>query len=338
MKSSSTLPKLFSEGNLTIVDVGARGGLSWQWEPFKQLITSVLVEPDPAEAAALVEKLQSEGLRAVKVIPKGLGARNGTAELNLLQNPECSSILEPNHRWLARFPEADRFTTKKRIPIELSTLDSELAALGVTQCDFLKLDVQGYELEVLAGASATVRECLVLEAETSFNEIYKAQPLFTQIDSALRPLGFSLIDLERIWWRRAKVPPAISTRGQIIWANALYLRDPWDTEDFSREKLVKIAIILCAYRLFDIVHELLRIGVEKGTVREEELAEDADWMAALSYARSPLWRFIARLPHFPFKRRITRFFGMVARSLHADSYGEGVGVDALAWERKWEWM
>lgn len=333
-----TLPSFFNDARLTLVDVGARGGLSCQWDPFKHLITTVLVEPDPVEAAALVERLKGEGLGGVKVIPKGLGARNGTAELNLLKNPECSSILEPNHRWLARFPEAERFTTSKRIPIELSTLDSELAALGVTHCDFLKLDVQGYELEVLAGASATVGNCLVLEAETSFNEIYKGQPLFTQIDSVLRPLGFSLIDLERIWWRRAKVPPAISTRGQIIWANALYLRDPWDTGDFSREKLGKIAIILCAYRLFDIVHELLRLGVEKGTVRAEELAEVADWMASLSYARSPLWRFIARLPHFPFKRRITRFFGMVARSLHADTYGEGVGVDALAWERKWEWM
>ena len=335
---NSTLPSFFNGARLTLVDVGARGGLSCQWDPFKHLITTVLVEPDPAEAAALVEKLKGAGLGGVKVIPKGLGARNGTAELNLLRNPECSSILEPNHPWLARFPEAERFTTSKRIPIELSTLDSELAALGVTQCDFLKLDVQGYELEVLAGASAAVRQCLVLEAETSFSEIYQGQPLFAQIDSALRPLGFSMIDLERIWWRRAKVPPAISTRGQIIWANALYLRDPWDTGDFTREKLVKIAIILCAYRLFDIVHELLRLGVEHGSVRAEELAEVADWMAGLSYARSPVWSFIARLPHFPFKRRITRFFGMLTRSLCGEPYGEGVGVDTLAWERKWDWL
>lgn len=335
---NSPLPSFFSDARLTIIDVGARGGLSWQWAPFKHLITTVLVEPDPAEAAALVEKLKGEGLGGVKVIPKGLGARNGTAELNLLRNPECSSILEPNLPWLARFPESERFTTAKRIPIELSTLDSELAALGVTQCDFLKLDVQGYELEVLAGASAAVRQCLVLEAETSFSEIYKGQPLFAQIDSALRQLGFSLIDLERVWWRRAKVPPAISTRGQIIWANSLYLRDPWDAGDFTREKLAKIAIILCAYRLFDIVHELLRLGVEKGVVSAEELTEVADWMACLSYARSPLWSFIARLPHFPFKRRITRFFGMLARSLRGEPYGEGVGVDGLAWERKWDWL
>lgn len=338
MKSFPPLPKLFSEASLTLVDVGARGGLSWQWEPFKHLITAVLVEPDPAEAASLVEKLQREGLRGVKVIPKGLGARNGTAELNLLQSPHCSSILEPNHRWLARFPDSERFTTTKRIPIELSTLDSELAALGVTQCDFLKLDVQGYELEVLAGATITLQQCVAVEAETSFNEIYRGQPLFGEIDSSLRPLGFSLIDLDRIWWRRAGVPRDISTRGQIIWSNALYLQDPWHTSDFTREKLIKTAIILCACRFFDVAYELLALGIQKGSVRQDELAEVARWMAAMSFARSPFWRWAAGLPSFPFKRRLTRFFGMLTRCLHEDTYGEGVGTDSLAWERKWEWL
>ena len=338
MNHPSKLPRLFDGASLTLVDVGARGGLSWQWQPFKHLITSVLVEPDPAEAAALVERLKGEGLQAVKVIPKGLGARNGTAELNLLQNPECSSILEPNHPWLARFPEAGRFATSRRIPIELSTLDHELALLGVTACDFLKLDVQGYELEVLDGAQATAGRCLAIEAETSFSEIYRGQPLFGQIDSRLRPLGFSLIDLERVWWRRAGVPRDISTRGQIIWANALYLHDPWPAGDFSREKLVKTAIILCAYRLFDVVHELLSLGVENGAIQKDELAEVASWMAGMSFARNPFWRWVASLPSFPCKRRLTRFLGMLSRCLHEDTYGHGVGVDELSWDRKWEWL
>src|SRR5207248_2629908 len=153
-------------------------------------------------------------------------------ELNVLRSPECSSILEPNQPWLARFPDADRFTTTRCIPIELSTLDQELAALDVAHCDFLKLDVQGYELDVLAGADATVRQCLAIETETSFNEIYCGQPLFALIDSNLRSLGFSLIDLDRVWWRRAEVPRDICTRGQIIWANAVYLQDPWVSGDF----------------------------------------------------------------------------------------------------------
>ena len=44
-----TLPSFFNDARLTLVDVGARGGLSCQWDPFKHLITTVLVEPDPVE-------------------------------------------------------------------------------------------------------------------------------------------------------------------------------------------------------------------------------------------------------------------------------------------------
>ena len=134
------------------------------------------------------------------------------------------------------------------------------------------------------------------------------------------------------------MPRDISTRGQIIWANALYLHDPWPAGDFSREKLVKTAIILCAYRLFDVVHELLSLGVEKGAIQKDELAEVASWMAGMSFARNPFWRWVACLPSFPFKRRLTRCLGMLARCLHEDEYGHGVGADALAWERKWEWL
>lgn len=57
-----------------MVDVGARGGLPWQWQPFRRQITAVLVEPDPTEAANLVERMKDSGLRDVKVIDKGLGA------------------------------------------------------------------------------------------------------------------------------------------------------------------------------------------------------------------------------------------------------------------------
>jgi len=331
-------PSLFNSADLTIVDVGARGGLPWQWQPFQHRTTAVLVEPDPTEAADLVRRLVDKGLHSVKVIDKGLGASDGEAELNLLRNPECSSILEPNHKWLARFPDADRFRTTRKVPIRLGTLDNELSRLDVKRCDFLKLDVQGYESEVLDGATRSVAQAVAIEAEISFNTIYCKQPLFAEIDSRMKEIGLQLIDLERIWWRRANVPARISTRGQIIWANVLYIRDPWFSGDWSRETLIRLGMILCAYRMFDIVHELFATGVLKGSLTELELSEVDDWMSAQSFIQSPFWRWIGALPSFPFRRRVGRFFGMMSRCLHQNQYGEGVGVDAAHWDRKWEWL
>lgn len=321
-----------------MLDVGARGGLPWQWQPFKEQITAILVEPDPQEAALLVERFQKEGIHGIKVIDKALGASCGEAKLNLLRNPECSSLLEPNHAWLDRFPDADRFRTTKKVPIALSTLDRELERLDVRRCDFLKLDVQGYENEVLAGATKAVSECVAVEAEVSFNQIYQGQPLFHEIDAGMRARGFQLIDLDRIWWRRKNVPARISTRGQIIWANVLYIRDPWTTGDYSKETLVRLGMILCSYRLFDIVHELFEKGVEHGAMTAEDVRAVDDWMAAHSFVKNPFWRLVGALPVFPFRRRVGRFFGMVSRCLHQDQYGEGVGVDASHWDRKWEWL
>lgn len=222
--------------------------------------------------------------------------------------------------------------------MKLGTLDSELEALEIPRCDFLKLDVQGYESEVLAGAAKSAAQCIAIEAEVSFNTIYSGQPLFGEIDAHLRSLGLHLIDLERVWWRRANVSPRISTRGQIIWANVLYIRDPWFSNDWSRDTLVRLAMVLCAYRMFDIVHEILATGVGKGTIKQSELDEVDNWMSAQSFAISPFWRMVCRLPKFPFRRRIGRFFGMVSRCLHQNQYGEGVGVDASHWDRKWEWL
>ena len=45
--------------------------------------------------------------------------------------------------------------------------------------------------------------------------------VLAKISSDKRAQIVELIDLERVWWRRAGVPRDISTRGQIIWANAL---------------------------------------------------------------------------------------------------------------------
>jgi hypothetical protein len=58
--------------------------------------------------------------------------------------------------------------------------------------DLLKLDVQGYELEVLRGAEATLRQTRAVLCEVSFREFYTGQPLFTEVVAYLGARGFTL--------------------------------------------------------------------------------------------------------------------------------------------------
>lgn len=95
--------------------------------------------------------------------------------------------------------------------------------------------------------------------------------MFSNIDRLLRSKGFSLFDIECFRYSRAALPkpflyniPAQTTEGQILWGDALYLRDAakpdyeriWKME-FSPEKLLKLACLFELYGLEDCTAELL---------------------------------------------------------------------------------
>jgi FkbM family methyltransferase len=332
------LPAFLSETPLTVLDIGARGGLDQRWNSFLDSIHAVLAEPDPEEAARLERALKAQGLRDVRVIPKALGSRQGAATLYLTRNPECSSLYRPNEAWLERFPDVDRFRVVRELPIELDTLDAQIAARGWAgqPCDFIKIDVQGYELEVLRGGEQALGACLFVEAEVAFHPIYEGQPLFPEIEQHLTSRGFQLLDLERIFWRRRDVPREINSRNQVIWANVLYYRDPLALASLDRATAIRALKVFLAHHLFDLAAELLAFAVARQHFTAAEHESVLEWMRHASLFRSGLWRWLHGLPLFPGKRRVERLAGLFAHGLGL-KYGEGVVVDAESWNRRWRW-
>lgn len=339
MKPSLDLPSIFGDPQFTLIDVGARGGLDRRWLPFRSHLHAILAEPDEREAQRMKRAVASQGYRSASVIPVGLGAEKGTAKLNLLKNPECSSILEPNRDWLKQFGEVERFDLDKQIDLQISPLDEQMLNLqGPKKVDFIKVDVQGYEREVLRGGTKALADCIGVEAEVSFHSIYRGQPLFADIDQILRSAGFCLFDMERIWWRRAGVHRNITTRYQVIWSNVLYLRDPFVGENIlTKESLGKYLLLFSAYELYDCASALAAMAVERGLAPQKQKVELDSWLLERSLFRWPFWRALARLPHFPFKRRISRWLGLASAMLQFQWYGENSGNDQIAWNRKWEW-
>ena len=63
-----------------------------------------------------------------------------------------------------------------------------------------------------------------VEVEVEFTPIYKDQPLFADVDAYMRSLGYFLFDLRPCYWKRAAGREAGGPYGQIIWADALYLK------------------------------------------------------------------------------------------------------------------
>ena len=78
---------------------------------------------------------------------------------------------------------------------------------------------------MLEGALSILAASVVgVEVEAEFTPIYTGQPLFAEVDAFLRGLGFQLFDLRPCYWKRAAGRTVGGPHGQIVWADALYLK------------------------------------------------------------------------------------------------------------------
>jgi hypothetical protein len=92
------------------------------------------------------------------------------------------------------------------------------------ECDFIKIDTQGSELDILHGGDALLDNPIIgLEVEVEFVRMYEEQPLFGDICSYLDKKGYEFIDFVNICrWEREK----FSYFGQSVFGDGLFLRSP----------------------------------------------------------------------------------------------------------------
>ena len=196
-----------------------------------------------------------------------VGRQEGTRTLYVTHNPACSSLFEPNQEFLGPFLESTSLKVERIDQVNTVDLDSYLARVGVTQIDFLQLDVQGAELDVLHGCPSLLQTgVLGVRVEVEFSPMYRSQPLFGDVDAYLRSFGFTLFDLSRVRYRRSALPPGIPTRGQLLWGDALYLRDyRYFVERSMRLETLKLAVLASAYRFHDYSAEIVQFLLDDAT-------------------------------------------------------------------------
>jgi len=99
-----------------------------------------------------------------------------------------SSILPIAARTVDAFPYTSHVVEEQITVRSLDKLAGELSLKGRI---LLKVDVQGFEMNVLLGGKRTLSKIDVIIIETSFVELYKGQPLFHEVHEFLRKQGFS---------------------------------------------------------------------------------------------------------------------------------------------------
>jgi FkbM family methyltransferase len=263
---SLELPAGVLPRRISLLDIGARWGVQWPWDRVnRDLLSVVLVEPDPIEAERLQATLSAnEGL----VLPFALWRDERTLTLNLNRSLGTSSIYLPNRQFLNQFPEAERFDVIETLEISAVTIDSLASARRIPQVDFAKVDVQGAELAVLEGGRNHLAANLVgLEVEVEFAELYTGQPLFGEIEAFVREqLGLELWDLRKAYWKyeQEKHTPG-PIKGRLVFGDALFLRplsgmEAWLVTmppDLAKEKVIMLMVTALAYGYFDYAAFLL---------------------------------------------------------------------------------
>jgi len=196
-----------------------------------------------------------------------VGGREENRTLYVTREPLCSSLLKPNASFCGRFTDcAAQIEVVEQRTVETVSLNNFLPGAGVTSCDFLELDVQGAELEILQGAGRFLAGSLVgLKTEAEFSPIYENQPVFAALDEYLRGFGFMLFDLTRNRYRRAVMARDLITRGQLLWGDALYLRDYRRfTGSAAKERVLKLCVIAGLVGFHDYALEAWEFVLQEG--------------------------------------------------------------------------
>jgi FkbM family methyltransferase len=247
---------------VTLIDIGARGGLQPNWRPARRHLRLVGFEPDAGEHARLTAS--GDCARTV-YINAAVAEHPGVVVLNIARDGGTSSLLAPNMEFLRRFPKAERFETVRQLSVCADTLDNLLDSHDIQDPDFVKLDTQGSEFGILSGAGATLGQAFGVEVEIQLGALYLGQPSIGDIDGVLTSRGFQLFDLRPSYWKRAAGAHYGGPKGQLVFADALYLKteeafqqqlDAIDDADARAAKLLRAIAVCVLYGYLDYALEL----------------------------------------------------------------------------------
>lgn len=285
---------------LRCAEIGARKPLSLRKnnEPFYELYGRLILafEADKAEANRLVEAFGKDS--PIHVVCAAVSNKDGEADLFITRNAKCSSLYPPDEEVMARYPGLAIASLDHVVKIRTVTLSSALKAVDWSEIHFLKMDVQGAELDVLNGAGTSLDRAVAVVTEVIFQPLYKGQPLAEDIMAKLRCSGFELYRL--LSQGGLPRPSARRDQMQLLWSDMLFFRPP---ETLAGEDAARLAVFATLYGAFDIAEcALQRLSSQDREWFAKEIQQP--WQDMVADFRSEVRRIRGGLT-----RRMVAFIG-----------------------------
>ena len=109
--------------------------------------------------------MNSQAKDGIKYYPYALGKDNEKRKFYVTDSPMCSSLYKPNAEIIKLYNNLEVASLKKEIEIDTISLDYFVDKHDVGKVDFIKIDVQGAELDVFKGGSKTLENVLKIVCE-----------------------------------------------------------------------------------------------------------------------------------------------------------------------------
>lgn len=251
---------------INILDIGA---MSIGDSPYGNLVDHkkarvIGFEPAPLEC----EKLNNLMGPPHTFLPYFIGG-GGPATYHQTNCDMTGSLYRPNTALLEKFQNLAELTTEVAAhAVQTRRLD-DIDGIGCV--DFIKIDVQGGELNVFKGASRALESALVIQVEVEFVEMYQNQPMFSDVDRFLRGKGFqfhTFLGFGKRCFKPLVVNDDINDGlNQYLWSDAVYVKDWMRLADLTTGQMKKYAVLLHdLFRSADLCHLVLsQIDNREGT-------------------------------------------------------------------------
>ena len=195
-----------------ILDIGGADGMTAIKFNNEFKNSSVFVF-EPLKDNIEVLKKNIASFSRIKLFPVALGSEKKQGQINITKRITSSSLLNINTDEFK-----DDYMSSQLVPgnienINIDTIDNLVG--NNEHVTIMKLDVQGYELEVLKGAVNTLKNTDLIMVELQNHKMYKNAPMYYDLDAFLRENGFELLQ---------NIPSLRDNHKQLEW-DAIYINN-----------------------------------------------------------------------------------------------------------------